>query len=347
MGTNFPEEEFYPEMEADFLPEEDDFFPEPEMGMEEDFYPEIEGKRPPFPPVLNKMEFLIETALDKLFEQLAERAEFSKILVTLAKFREDQLMDAIEKYFSKILGDLDEFLEVLTDFEESIEEEEARMEEEQFRIEEEQANFEEEQANFEEEQFMIEEEEARIEEEEHTMIEAEEEAMRLRERFPFKPKEGFCEEKMDCFPYGLCNMENQRCECFDGFEGPFCKRKVRKTPLVARNFGEPRFPRFPFEDEEEPEQRFPIFGGRFPSEEEEEREPRFPTFGGRFPFAFEDKERAPKGFLRSRIPPLPTMLDDVDDFAPCYGSRAYCVCRFSEDPDCIRKFLKSRKAFSS
>merc|ERR1712113_42133 len=217
----------------------------------------------------------------------------------------------------------------------------ARIEEEQFRIEEEQDYFEEEQA-------MIEEEERRIEEEEQDMIEAEEEAMRMRERFPFKPKAGFCDEEKDCSPWGLCNMEKQRCECFDGWEGPFCKRKVRKTPLVARNFGEPRFPRFPFEDEEEPEQRFPTFGGRFPSEDEEERGPKFPNFGGRFPFAFEDQEeRAPKGFLRSRVPPLPTMLDDVDDFAPCYGSRAYCVCRFSEDPDCIRKFLKSRKAFSS
>merc|ERR1719219_1383244 len=146
------------------------------------------------------------------------------MLVTIAKFSEDQLMDAIEKYFSKIVGDLDEFLEVLTDFEESIEEEEAKIEEEE--------------ANFEEEEFMIEEEEPRIEEEQ-AMIEAEEE-MRMRERFlPLKPKQGFCEEKMDCFPYGLCNMEEQRCECFDGFEGPYCKRKVRKTPLVARRFGEP------------------------------------------------------------------------------------------------------------
>merc|ERR1719219_138157 len=169
---------------------------------------------------------------------------------------------------------------------------------------------------------MIEEEEARIaEEEEQAMIEAEEEAMRMRERFlPLKPKEGFCEEKMDCFPYGLCNMEEQRCECFDGFEGPYCKRKVRKTPLVARRFGEPnsstefaagRIP-FAFEDAEEPE-------------------PRFSKFRGRFPFAFEDEEEsAPEEFLRSRIPPLPSMLDDVDDFAPCYGSPAYCFCRFSE-----------------
>jgi len=349
-NTQFPVEEFYSEMEEDFLPEEEDFFPEPEME-EEDFYPELEGKRPPFPPVMNKMEFLIEAALEHLFEELGERAEFSKALVTLAKFSEDQLMDAIEKYFSKIVGDLDEFLEVLTDFEESIEEEEAKIEEEEARIEEEQANFEEEQAIFEEKQAMI-EEEARIEEEQ-AMNEAEEEAMRLmRERFPFKPKAGFCEGEEDCAPWGFCNMETQRCECFGGFEGPNCERKIRKTPLVGKFRREPRFPRFPFEDEEELEPKYPNFGGRFAFdfEDAEETGPRFPNFPGRFPFAFEDEEeRAPKGFpTRSRIPPLPTSLDGVDDFvAPCYGSPASCFCRFSEDPDCIRKFMKSRKAFSS
>merc|ERR1719219_3237289 len=190
-NTISPEEFFGMEMKGDFLAEEE-FYPEPEMEMlEEEFDPEIEGKRPPFPPVLSKMEFLMETALDSLFEQFAERAEFSKMLVTIAKFSEDQLMDAIEKYFSKIVGDLDEFLEVLTDFEESIEEEEAK-------IEEEEANFEEEEAMFKEEQAMFEEEQANFEEEQF-MIE-EEEPMRMRERFlPLKPKQGFCEEKMDCF----------------------------------------------------------------------------------------------------------------------------------------------------
>jgi len=65
------------------------------------------------------------------------------------------------------------------------------------------------------------------------------------ETFPAIPEyeeEGICIEDMDCKPYGECNMNTQKCECVEGWEGAYCtikkeEEKIEEHDDLEANYG--------------------------------------------------------------------------------------------------------------